>query len=163
PPLLPRSSAPVLLLWFHPSLDTRLLPHERRRPAHAPAVDKQSKVLSLDFSLSAIFGPTYLPRSLRSHPRASPGLAGMAAGLRLRARILLVLPEIDSLAAQSEEWTEKMRRQGKERQLEIVRAEGIKHGWTRFPETWIGAEEIRERRRVFSRALEFVMGGRQAQ
>ncbi|TKA77268.1 hypothetical protein B0A49_03506 [Cryomyces minteri] len=66
------------------------------------------------------------------------------------------------LAAQSEEWIEKMRPQGQERQLEVVRAEGMKHGWTQFPETLIRADEIREKRRVFRWALGFVTEGSQA-
>jgi len=154
PSLLPSSPPiPIPVLLFYPSLDARLLPHQRPRPAcMGPAPLK----LSLLASLEAILMPTYLAPHLRPHLRASPGLASPRECLHRRARILLVLPELDSLAEQSEAWVGKMRDEGREGQLEVVRVEGVGHGWTQFPERWLGVMEREEKGRVFQRAVGFV-------
>ena len=57
--------------------------------------------------LFSILGPTYLPKKLRAHPRASPGLNDPEY-IQKNAAIFLVLPEKDSLAVQSDVWVDKM-------------------------------------------------------
>ncbi len=60
------------------------------------------------------------------------------------------------MAEQSEAWVGKMRDEGREGQLEVVRVEGVGHGWTQFPERWLGVMEREEKGRVFQRAVGFV-------
>ncbi|KAF2273729.1 alpha/beta-hydrolase [Westerdykella ornata] len=101
------------LLLFYPSLDARLLPHQRpKRPlpnSLHPDSRKQEKPKTP--GLFSIMSPTYLPKRLRAHPRASPGLV-RPEDVQRNATILLVLPEKDSLAVQSDVWVDKMRRAG---------------------------------------------------
>jgi acetyl esterase/lipase len=99
---------------------------------------------------------TYLPSEMRAHPRASPGLADLREGLHPRARYLLILPEFDSLAQQSEAWIRKMKDEGKDEQLTIERATGMRHGWTQFPNLFLTEEEIRKKNEVFDRAVRFI-------
>lgn len=134
--------------------------------------------------LFSIMGPTYLPKRLRAHPRASPGLVD-ANDIQKNAAIFLVLPEKDSLAVQSDVWVDKMNTSGWEgpvrfgdgreedwdgRQdfpgpsvsdvqnggLEVWHAPGCRHGWTQFPEAVLGKHEKKERDLVFARTLDFV-------
>ena len=68
------------------------------------------KSLDLESELS----PTYLPRNMAGHPRASPGLAKIKdGGLHAKPRMLLVLPELDTLASQSDTWIEKVLAEGR--------------------------------------------------
>ncbi|PSN70164.1 alpha/beta-hydrolase [Corynespora cassiicola Philippines] len=190
------------LLLFYPSLDARLLPHERPMkdlPNALKGNDKKSQKPKMP-GLFSIMGPTYLPKKLRGHPRASPGLVD-ADNIQRNAAIFLVLPEKDSLAVQSDVWVDKMNSSGwdgpvrfgdgrrgdwdgrkgdaasaaavaggpsprqreKERPdnggLEVWHAPGCRHGWTQFPETWLGKHEKKERKLVFARTLEFVKEG----
>ncbi|KAF2271037.1 alpha/beta-hydrolase [Lojkania enalia] len=186
PSLLPPPQAQprmIPLLLFYPSLDARVLPHERPRKALPNALkgdDKRAQKPPRP-GLFSIMGPTYLPKRLRAHPRASPGLAG-PDNVQKNAAIFLVLPEKDSLAVQSDVWVDMMNssgwngpvRFGDGRQgdghdggptltdghenggLEIWHAPGCRHGWTQFPESVLGKHEKRERDLVFARALEFV-------
>ncbi|USP82409.1 lipase 2 protein [Curvularia clavata] len=98
------------LLLFYPSLDARLLPHERpmKPMPNALKPDDHHTEKPRRPGLFSILGPTYLPKKLRAHPRASPGLND-PEHIQKNAAILLVLPEKDTLAVQSDVWVEKMR------------------------------------------------------
>ena len=149
PSLLPQSGPPVPILLFYPSFDSRILQHARPRPANLGPPGFFATSIS---SLSS----TYLRDHMRAHPRASPGLADLRTSLNPRARYLLILPELDSLAQQSEAWIRKMRDEGKEGQLTIERARGMRHGWTQFPEVFLSGEEKSKKNEIFARALRFV-------
>jgi acetyl esterase/lipase len=136
--LLPPTGPPVPIVLFYPSFDSRILAHARPRPANLGPPGAFAASLS---SLSS----TYLLDDLRT-------------GLHPRARILLILPELDSLAQQSEAWIRRMRDEGKEEQLTIERARGMRHGWTQFPEVFLTEEEIRTKNEVFRRAVRFING-----
>ena len=112
----------IPLLLFYPSFDCRQLPSERTRPPKLPVSagfwsETNDKLM-----------PTYLPREQAGEPRASPGLADVRKGLHSRAKMLLVLPELDTLAEQSEVWVKKVEREGRGNDLEVARFEGMKHG-----------------------------------
>jgi acetyl esterase/lipase len=173
------------LLLFYPSLDARLLPHERPMKDLPNALNSDDKKPSKPKTpgLFSIMGPTYLPKKLRNHPRASPGLVD-PDNVQKNAAILLVLPEKDTLAVQSDVWVDIMNssgwngpvrfgdgregdwdgRQGgpevKENDanggLEVWHAPGCSHGWTQFPDPFLGKHAKRERDLVFDRTLDFV-------
>ncbi|KAF1913731.1 Alpha/Beta hydrolase protein [Ampelomyces quisqualis] len=176
------------LLLFYPSLDARLLPHERPMKALPNALrgDDKKPEKPRRPGLFSIMGPTYLPRKLRAHPRASPGLVN-PENVQKNAAMLLVLPEKDTLAVQSDVWVDKMNtggwngfvRFGDEREgdwdgrdggsagspipqssdnggLEVWHAPGCRHGWTQFPDTFVSKHERRERELVFARTVDFV-------
>ena len=119
------SNIPVLL--FYPSLDCRQLPSERTKPPKLPV--SKGFWSEMDDKLM----PTYLPRKQAGEPRASPGLADIRKGLHPRAKMLLVLPALDSLAEQSEVWVKKVDSEGRGDDLEVVKFEGMKHGVSSFP------------------------------
>ncbi|KAL6712416.1 hypothetical protein ACN47E_000293 [Coniothyrium glycines] len=191
PSLLPPPQARprmVPLLLFYPSLDARLLPHERPMkpmPNALNADDHKAQKPRMP-GLFSIMGPTYLPRKLRAHPRASPGLNDPDT-IQKNAAIFLVLPEKDTLAVQSDVWVDKMNeanwnghvRFGDGRLgdwdghvggsagstnvqsddnggLEVWHAPGCRHGWTQFPNTFVPKHERTERDLVFARTLDFV-------
>jgi acetyl esterase/lipase len=150
-PYPPDYSHPIPLLLFYPSFDSRLLPSERTRSPGLPATE------GFWSELSDVLAPTYLPRAEAAHPRASPGLADIKkGGHHEQTRTLLVLPELDSLAEQSEEWVKKMEESGRGQHLRVERYKGMKHGWTQMPVSWLGAEEKRTRIDVFDIARDFV-------
>lgn len=207
-PLLPRNRAPTILdnplepwptilppprarprylplLLFYPSLDARLLPHERpmkELPNALKGDDKKPEKPRMP-GLFSIMGPTYLPKKLRTHPRASPGLID-PENVQKNSAIFLVLPEKDTLAVQSDVWVDKMNcsgwhghvRFGDGRQgdwdgidggqpypktdtnggLEVWHAPECRHGWTQFPDIAVGKHERKERDLVFQRTLKFV-------
>jgi ATP-dependent RNA helicase DDX3X len=176
------------LLLFYPSLDARLLPHERPMKALPNALrgdDKRPEKPRMP-GLFSIMGPTYLPKKLRAHPRASPGLVH-PDNVQKNAAIFLVLPEKDTLAVQSDVWVDVMNsggwngfvRFGDKREgdwdghhggsagssvpqsnenggLEVWHAPGCKHGWTQFPNSFVPKHEREERDLVFARTLDFV-------
>jgi acetyl esterase/lipase len=191
PSLLPPPQAQprmLPLLLFYPSLDARLLPHERPMKSMPNALRGEDKSVEKPRmpGLFSIMGPTYLPRKLRAHPRASPGLNN-PDNVQKNAAILLVLPEKDTLAVQSDVWVDKMNTggwngfarfgdgregdwngreggsagssvpQSKENGgLEVWHAPGCRHGWTQFPDTFVPKHERAERELVFARTLDFV-------
>ena len=188
PTILPPPSAqPRLLplLLFYPSLDARLLPHERPKKPLPNALNPhdKGKVKPPRPGLFSIMGPTYLPKRLRPHPRASPGLVD-PGNIQKNAAIFLVLPEKDSLAVQSDVWVDKMNSSGwngpvrfgdgrtgdwdgkgggpelteghENGGMEVWHAPGCRHGWTQFPSPALGKHEKSERDFVFARTLEFV-------
>ncbi|KAF1958593.1 alpha/beta-hydrolase [Byssothecium circinans] len=173
------------LLLFYPSLDARLLPHERPMkplPNALKGDDKKPQKQKMP-GLFSIMGPTYLPKKLRGHPRASPGLVH-PDNIQKNAAIFLVLPENDSLAVQSDVWVDQMNTSGwngpvrfgdgRENDwngasggpsmtqsrsnggLEVWHAPECPHGWTQFPEPWLRKHAKKERLLVFDRTLEFV-------
>jgi ATP-dependent RNA helicase DDX3X len=191
PSLLPPPQAQprmLPLLLFYPSLDARLLPHERPMKALPNALrgnDKQPDKPRMP-GLFSIMGPTYLPRKLRAHPRASPGLVH-PGNVQKNAAIFLILPEKDSLAVQSDVWVDIMNTNGwngfvrfgdgrdgdwdghqggsagssvpqssENGGLEVWHAPGCRHGWTQFPDTFVPKHEREERDLVFARTLDFV-------
>jgi hypothetical protein len=114
-PLPPAQVQPRMIpfLLFYPSLDARLLPHERPKkplPNALKGDDKREQKPKTP-GLFSIMGPTYLPKKLRPHPRASPGLVD-ADDVHKNAALFLVLPEKDSLAVQSDVWVDKMNTSG---------------------------------------------------
>jgi acetyl esterase/lipase len=147
----------IPLLLFFPSLDCRQLPHERPRPA---IMEEQKKTFLKSLELEATLMPTYLPRSQAGHPRASPGLADIRdegkGGLHEKAKMLLVLPEMDTLAEQSEIWARKVEAEGRGGDLQVERVRGVLHGWTQFPDSWLKEEERRLKWEMFDKAREFV-------
>ncbi|CAO2657634.1 Nn.00g037600.m01.CDS01 [Neocucurbitaria sp. VM-36] len=191
PSLLPPPQArPTMLplLLFYPSLDARLLPHERPMKQMPNALNPNDKTPQKPRmpGLFSIMGPTYLPRKLRAHPRASPGLVH-PCNVQKNAAIFLVLPEKDTLAVQSDVWVDKMNEHdwngpvhfgdGREGDwdghhggsagssrvpsrenggLEVWHAPNCRHGWTQFPDTVVPKHERRERELVFARTLDFV-------
>jgi hypothetical protein len=184
--LPPEISQPRMLplLLFYPSLDARLLPHERPMkdmPSALNPDDKKPQQQRMP-GLFSIMGPTYLPKKLRAHPRASPGLVD-PRNVQKNAAILLVLPEKDTLAVQSDVWVDKMNNSGwngpvrfgdgRENDwngregnvpvpsgtnggMEVWHAPQCRHGWTQFPVAILGKHEKEERRKVFERTLAFV-------
>jgi ATP-dependent RNA helicase DDX3X len=207
-PLLPRNRAPTILdnplqpwptilpppqarprfmplLLFYPSLDARLLPHERPMKTLPNALKGDDKAPDKPRmpGLFSIMGPTYLPQKLRPHPRASPGLID-PENIQKNAAMFLVLPEKDTLAVQSDVWVDKMNcsgwhghvRFGDGREhdwdgidggapypkvdtnggLEVWHAPNCRHGWTQFPDIAVGKHERKERKLVFERTLQFV-------
>ena len=83
----------------------------------------------------------------------------MGECLHARAKILLVLPEIDSLAQQSEVWVEKIKDEGRDEQLSVVRVMGMRHGWTQYPELFLKADEKVKKDMAFGAAVGFVNHG----
>ncbi|KAL5441139.1 hypothetical protein PMIN07_003247 [Paraphaeosphaeria minitans] len=187
--LPPERAQPRLLplLLFYPSLDARLLPHERPMkdmPSALNPNDKKPQKTRMP-GLFSIMGPTYLPKKLRAHPRASPGLVD-PKNVQKNAAILLVLPEKDTLAVQSDVWVDKMNStgwngpvrfgdgrdndwngregnvgatpSGTNGGMEVWHAPKCRHGWTQFPVAILGKHEKEERRQVFERTLDFVKG-----
>ncbi|KAL1615692.1 hypothetical protein SLS54_008822 [Diplodia seriata] len=141
----------VPLLLYYPSFDARQLPSERTRPPKLPL--KQS-FWGDSFD---VLHPTYVPRDQAAHPRASPGLADLRdGGLHPMARMYLVLPELDSLAEQSEAWVKKVAEDGRAGHLRVERFEGMRHGWTQMPVGWLDEEQKRAREVTFETAVEFV-------
>lgn len=160
PPLVPEpwpyrfsSEHPVAipLLLYYPSLDCSYLPSLRTRPdAMGPAPS------SSGFNLDPLF-KSYLPPEMGAHPRASPGLASMRDGdLHEKARMLLVLPELDTLNEQSEIWIRKVAQEGRSKDLRVERYKGMKHGWTQFPISWLNEEEKRTRDEIFDLTVRVV-------
>lgn len=140
--------AKVPLLLFYPSFDSRQLPSERACPMglHMPA--------GFWAEVNDILAPSYLPRARSGEPRASPGLADLE-GLHEKARMLLVLPGLDSLAEQSETWAKKVQDGGRGDDLKIERFPTMKHGWTQMPESWLNEEQKRTRREIFDKTVAF--------
>lgn len=140
----------IPLLIFYPSLDLRALPSERSRPKNLPLGS------SFWSRLSDNLAPSYVSRELSAHPRASPGLASVEQSLHEKAKILLVLPELDALSEQSEIWVKKVRDEGRGADLQVERYEGMKHGWTQFPETWLDDKQKETRKHIFDKSISFV-------
>jgi acetyl esterase/lipase len=149
PSLVHPTGPPIPTLLFYPSFDSRIPEAERPRPPNLRPPGPFAASIS---GLSS----TYLPNDMRAHPRASPGLADLRTGLHPRARFLLILPELDSLAHQSEVWIGKMKDEAVEEQLTIERVRGMRHGWTQFPDLFLNEDEIRKKNEIFERAVRFV-------
>jgi acetyl esterase/lipase len=147
--LPPDYQHPIPLLLYYPSLDARQLPSERPLPINMPA---GSPFLAQTQDLLA---PTYLPRTEAGHHRASPGLAEIEA-LHDMARVLLVLPGMDSLAAQSEIWVEKLHSGGRGEHLQVERFPEMKHGWTQMPDGWLQDNEKELKAEIFDKTVTYV-------
>ena len=147
---------PVLL--FYPSLDARLLPDERPRPEGLAPPSGFVERWRIERELM----PTYLPPDKRGHPRASPGLAdiktdnGETYGLHPKAKMLLILPQFDSLNAQSTLWVQKIHDEGRGADLSVEEVKGVCHGWTQFPDSWISEEHRKLKLEAFRKAREFL-------
>lgn len=140
----------IPLLLFYPSLDCRQLPSERPRP---PGMEEKKSFLK-SLELESTLMPTYLPREEAGHPRASPGL--VQGGLHKQAKMLLILPEFDTLAEQSQVWIEKVRKEGRGSDLQVEKIKGVVHGWTQFPDSWLSPEDKQKKVEIFEKAREFV-------
>ena len=170
----PSPSNPIPILLFYPSLDARLLPSERPLPPQStpqsttPSLSSTTPASSptspppsgFDLKISDTLMPLYLPPPLRPHIRASPGLAPIP-WIDQRARMMLILPERDSLAEQSEVWVRKVEdykagREERETILTVQRYAGMVHGWTQFPDAWLDAEAKRVKMECFEEAVRFV-------
>ncbi|KAL5118386.1 hypothetical protein ACEQ8H_003735 [Pleosporales sp. CAS-2024a] len=154
----------IPLLLFYPSLDARLLPHERPLKALP----------------NALKGDDKKPEKARM-----PGLFSIM-GLICQRNCGRILGR-DTLAVQSDVWVDKMNsggwngfvRFGDGREgdwdghtggsagslvpqsddnggLEIWHAPGCRHGWTQFPDAIVGKHERSEREVVFGRTVDFV-------
>jgi acetyl esterase/lipase len=143
----------IPLLLFFPSLDCRQLPSERPRP---PGMEAKTGFLA-SLNLEAGVMPTYLPRELAGTPRASPGLATIKdGGLHEKAKMLLILPELDTLAEQSDVWIEKVADEGRSKDLSVAKVKGVVHGWTQFPDSWLSEEHRKLKMDMFDLARDFV-------
>jgi len=87
--------------------------------------------------------------------RASPGLAPVE-DIHKHARMLLILPAMDSLAAQSEIWVEKVNNSERRDHLQVERYPNRAHGWTQFPDTWIDDEARKEKNDTSEKSIRFV-------
>jgi hypothetical protein len=105
--------------------------------------------------LHDLLAPTYLPRNLAGHLRASPGLAPIES-LHGMARVLLVLPGMDSLAQQSEVWVEKIHSAGRGEHFVVERFPEMKHGWTQMPDGWLQDDEKELKAEIFNKTVGFV-------
>jgi acetyl esterase/lipase len=137
-------------LLFYPSLDARQLPSERPIPAHMPKANK-----FWEFT-GDVLAPSYLPRDQAGHHRASPGLAPVE-NIHNNARMLLILPALDSLAAQSEVWVEKVEGSDRKDRLEVLRYPKRAHGWTQFPDQMLDEEARQEKNDTYDKSVEFVL------
>ncbi|OBT81634.1 hypothetical protein VE02_10010 [Pseudogymnoascus sp. 03VT05] len=152
PSVIPQSyEHAVPLLLFYPSLDCRMLPYERLRPEGLEVPTGFFARLKLETELM----PQYLRVEKRAHPRASPGLADIK-GLHPKAKIMLILPQLDSLSALSDIWVEKVRSDGRADDLFVDRVAGVPHGWTQFPDLWLSKQDKKSKVAVFERAKEFL-------
>ena len=143
----------IPLLLFFPSLDCRQLPSERPRP---PGMEEKTNFLK-SLELESTLMPTYLPRNQAGLPRASPGLAEIRnGGLHEKAKMLLVLPEMDTLAEQSDVWISKVAEEGREDDLTVEKVKGVTHGWTQFPHSWLSEQHRALKVEVFDKARDFV-------
>ena len=140
----------IPLLLFFPSFDARILPSQRPRAAGVPTPG------SLMTYVDDILAPIYLPRHQAAHPRASPGLPDVKQSLHPTTKVLLLLPELDSLAEQSETWITKVKEAGRQEDLEVRRYPRMKHGWTQFPTSWLNEQEKISRKDAIDRAVSFV-------
>lgn len=148
-------------LLFYPSLDCRLLPHERPRPE---GLDPPSGFVER-WKIEKELMPTYLPVARRADPRASPGLADITPtdeadrseyGLHPKAKMFLVLPQFDSLNEQSLVWIDKVRDEDRGGDLLVEEVQGVVHGWTQFPDAWLEEGHRVLKRQVFDRARTFL-------
>lgn len=161
----------ISLLLFYPSLDCRQLPSER---PPSPGMEKK-KVFLRSLRLEVELMPTYLPRDQANLPRASSGLADIKDdGLHEDAKMLLVLPEMDTLAAQSDVWIEKVANEGRSSDLSIESErsrsvssstlpykEGsylstIRSSWTQFLDSWLSDDHRKLKEQVFDESRRFV-------
>jgi len=147
--LPPDHQHPIALLLYYPSLDARQLPSERTLPANMAAGSP------FWAETHDLLSTTYLPREAAGHFRASPGLAPTDA-LHDMARVLLVLPGMDSLAEQSEVWVEKLHSDGRGEHLQIERFPEMKHGWTQMPDGWLQDSERELKAEIFSKTVTYV-------
>jgi acetyl esterase/lipase len=154
PAVIPRDHRyPVPVLLFYPSFDARLLPDERPRPE---GLDPPTGFFAR-WKIEDQLMPKYLPVERRADVRASPGLGSIKDGLHSKARVLLILPELDSLSDQSWKWVDKVADEGRGSDLEVEHYKGEMHGWTQFPDSWIKTEESKKKKYdSFERAAEFV-------
>jgi acetyl esterase/lipase len=154
PAVIPKDHQwPVPVILFYPSFDARLLPDERPRPE---GLDPPSGFFAR-WKIEDQLMPKYLPVERRADVRASPGLASVKDGLHPKARILLVLPELDSLSDQSWKWVDKVSDEGRGEHLEVDHVQGEMHGWTQFPDSWIKTDESRKKKyESFDTAADFV-------
>jgi acetyl esterase/lipase len=144
----PEYTSPIPLLLYYPSFDSRQLPSERTLPKNLPPGNPFWS------ETSDILAPTYLPRHMAAHPRASPGLAS-TSGLHPQARMFLVLPGLDSLAEQSETWVRKIQDDGRGEHLKVERYAEMKHGWTQMPDGWLKEREKELKDDCYGKTVEF--------
>jgi len=142
---------PIAVLLYYPSFDTAQLPSERPRPEGLAAATGFFAGLRLEDELM----PTYISKEDAKSPRASPGLADVS-GIHAQARMQLILPEMDSLNAQSEIWVKKVVQDGRSKHLQVDRIPGVKHGWTQFPDGWLSDEGKKKKVDIFEKTVQFV-------
>lgn len=143
----------IPLLLFYPSLDCTMLPSER--PRLPGREEKKGLLKGLDLESTVM--RTYLPEKDIGHPRASPGLVDINnGGLHEKAKMLLVLPELDTLAHQSDIWIQKVAEEGRSSDLSVEKVGGVTHGWTQFPDLMLSDEDEKLKDDVFNEAREFV-------
>ncbi|KAL9053580.1 MAG: hypothetical protein Q9162_004677 [Coniocarpon cinnabarinum] len=152
-PPTPYFKPQIPLLLFYPALDLRQLPSERFRPEalgpHPPGGP------SWWSRVNDTLAPSYCPRELTDHLRASPGLASPAKDLHPDAKVFLVLCGKDTLFEQSEAWVSKMQAEGRGQDLRVERYED-NHGWTQIPETFLNKGEKKSRAEVLKKAEAFL-------
>lgn len=163
------SSPPIPALLFFPSLDARKTPYERSRPPGMAPAGGLSKFIGRTMKNA------YLPADKLGHLRASPGLAPISA-IHSSTRALLVLPEKDTLAEQSETWVKKLDQEGlvevidnqtgetigdlllqNKRVIRVHRIKGMSHGFTTFPDSFLDVETRRVKQLVMEQARRWVI------
>ncbi|UZJ50708.1 hypothetical protein CBS101457_000028 [Exobasidium rhododendri] len=168
-PFPPSHSSPLPALLFFPSLDARQATYERHRPAGMAPVGGVSKFIGRTMKNA------YLPADKTGHLRASPGLAP-ASTIHSSTRALLILPEIDTLAEQSETWVRKLEEDevavqtedetGKHigvmlhsdrRAVRVHRIKGMGHGFTTFPDAMLDVDSRRCKAVVMEQARRWVI------
>jgi hypothetical protein len=71
------------------------------------------------------------------------------------ARLLLVLPELDTLAEQSEVWVKEMQIAGRGEDLQVERYQGMTHGWTQMPDGWLDETQKQMKKDIFDKTVVF--------
>jgi len=145
----PDYPAPIPLLLYYPAIDLRQLPSERTKPPNLP--------VSHPFwaEVNDMLAPTYLPRELASHPRASPGLVDVQEGLHTMARAHLVLAELDDLTDQNEEWVSKLEEAGRSGDLLVDRYQCMQHGWTQMPDQMLDKQARKTKEEAYGMSIQF--------
>lgn len=168
------SISPIIpALLFFPSLDARQAPYERSRPPGMAPAGGFSKFIGRTMKNA------YLPIDKVGHLRASPGLAPISS-IHPSTRALLILPEQDTLAEQSETWVKKLDQDGLVEEVDnhtgetigipllqqqnnkgavvrVHRIKGMSHGFTTFPDSFLDVETRRVKQLVMEQARRWII------
>lgn len=186
PSLLPFPTAhptPIPLLLFYPSLDARLPHHQRPLP---PCMSQEPRVPGLFSVLGPTYLPRRFRAHPRASPGLANPLHALHRNVSIflvlpECDSLAVQSQVWVGKMREAGWGGPVRKadrdgdgdekgetdgegegEGEGRRndgLEVWHAPGCRHGWTQFPESWLGKHEKVERRKVFARTVDFVREG----